>query len=189
MENPYQVVGTRFTKDEHELLEMGLTGVATAADQHGDTAVKQRCMDLMERLRQYVVAGEGMSQEMAESFGKKINRAMLEQNEKALIVTLRKWIASLIRLDPDPAKTVANHVTRFMLMIAGQSHVQSGGFILRLVEKKLLALKKRYPDGLPPELLDYLLTWVEHGKENLENGQDAWAGDEDLREPSPDELN
>lgn len=183
MNNPYGVVGTRFTSEEYELLQMGLTGIASSAKENGRMDVYNRCMDLLQRLQQYVIAGQGIPDEMAQSYGEKFEKAMMEQNSKAIIVTLRDWIAALIRLEPDPAKSVSKHITQMLLMTASQAQDQSGSLILNMVKRKLEALHAMYSEkGWPKgdEVLEYVKNWIDHGRTNVENGHDPWAGDRDV---------
>lgn len=191
MDNPYQVIGTRFTKEEYEVLQMGLTAVAQHAKQNENKDVYHRCLSLMERLQQYTVAGQGVPEELDQQFAERLERAMMEQKSKTIIVTLRKWIAARIRLDPDPAKAVAEHVTQIMLTAMGRAQVeQTGGVLLDLVSRKLAAMYTIYErEGWPqgPDVLQYLRTWVDHGIANLEKGRDPWAGDPHILEADDEE--
>jgi hypothetical protein len=169
--NPYEATGTRFTAEEFELVQMGLTGIASAAQEHGQKDVHARSMDLIQRLQQYVVAGQGVPQSLMEDFGLRLQKAMQAQDSKAIVRLLRGWMATTIRLDPDPAKAIAKHLTEMMLM------QNSGIGFLALVEQKCTGLVAHYeevgwPDG--DDILNFLRDWVAYGRKNLEAGKEPW---------------
>ena len=91
----------------------------------------------------------------------------------------------LIRLEPDPAKTIAPQLVQMATQSAGQHQMQHiVPPILAIVGTKLTALKQRYgTDGWPkPQaVIEYLETWLAHGIENVQAGKASpWEGDEDL---------
>lgn len=179
LKNPY-TAGVHLSQDDYQLIEMGLTGVAHAAKENNNPKAHADCMRLMERLQQCIIAGQGIPEELAERFAAQFQAGMVEQNSKKVIVTFRKWLATLIRLEPDPAKAISEKITELAFMTAQQGNAQAGTETLKLVKKKLEASVERYPDKLPDTILTYLLTWVEHGMSNIEKGHDPWAGDEDV---------
>jgi hypothetical protein len=187
LKNPY-TAGVHLSPGEYELIEKGLMGVAhVAKTQMKDMQTYYNCMQLIERLQQSLIAGQGIPEDLAEGFAKRFQAAMVEQNNKKIVLTFRRWLATLIRLEPDPAKAISERITELAFMAAQQGNASAGTSLLALVNKKLLGLRSRYENGLPEawkedplNILKYLGEWVNHGYENIENGEDPWTGDEDL---------
>lgn len=180
LKNPY-TDGIRLSTDEYHLIEMGLTGVAHAAQEQNNQTMHFACMRLIERLQQCLIAGQGIPEELAERFAEQFQDAMMEQNHKKIVVTFRKWLATLIRLEPDPAKAISEKITELAFMSAQQGNATAGARVLGLVKKKVQALQARYTNGLPDTLLSYMETWIEHGVKNIQEGQDPWGGDDDIQ--------
>ncbi len=183
-DNPYPK-GLRLNEEEYNLVEAGLLAMANAAKQRDIMEAHNKAMDLIDRLKQFMIVGEGVPDELAKEHAENIQEAMVSGNVGRVNRALSRWIAMLIRLEPDPAKTIAPQLVQMATQSAGQHQMQHiVPPILAIVSTKLTALKQRYgTDGWPkPQaVIEYLETWLAHGIENVQAGKDSpWEGDEDL---------
>lgn len=192
-DNPYPK-GLRLSEEEYKLVEAGLSAIAEMAKHVGEEQAREKlqvayahnkAMSLISRLKQFTMIGEGVPEDMANEHGENIQKAMMAGDVRQVSRALSRWIALLIRLEPDPAKTVAPQLVQMATEAAGQHQMQHiVPPILTLVTSKLSALKTRYekegwPD--PKDVIEYLEVWLTHGIEAIQNGDDSpWDGDDDL---------
>jgi hypothetical protein len=179
-----------FSPSQYELLQMGLTIIMQATDQqlkdgppekrHENQERFREAASLSNNLAQNIMHGEGLTTELRQKFEQRIAVAHQNNDEVGVLRVLRDLIASLVRLEPDPAKAVANIA---MKGIMRANSAQAGDVFIPLVQKKLVGLKDDYAtEGYPSaqELLIYLDEWLAFGHANLKNGEEAWPGDEHL---------
>ena len=174
-----------FTPQQCELLQMGLTIIMKASQQPEteDEGRFREAASLSRDLEQNIMHGEGMSPQMRERFQQRMTVAHQKKDEIAVMRTLRDFIAALVRLEPDPARTVANVALNAIMR---SNSAQAGDVFIPLVRKKLAGLKKDYEnEGYPSaqEVLTYLDAWLEFGHANLKSGEEAWPGDEHFGGP------
>lgn len=179
--NPYPQ-GVRLNDAEYQILQMALTGMWEHAKSENKIELATTCADLASRLQQYAIVGQGVPDEIAERFNKRMQKAMMTQNPEAISKVLAEWFATLIRLEPDPAKTIASQVVEMTTNLAGQAQLsQIVPPVLSNIGLKIRGLREQYDEQGWPEgsdVLTFLESWIEHGKTNVEAGHEPWAGDE-----------
>jgi hypothetical protein len=173
-----------FNVDDHNFLQEMLTIVMREARNRGDEAAFSRAASLSSRIEQHMMAGEGMTPELRERYQRRITVAQQNEDSQGAARALRDFIATLIRVEPDPAKAVAN-VCMTAMMRANMG--QAAGIFIPLMQKKLVGLQTDYErEGYPSseDVLNYLHEWLKYGQANLMNGEEPWPQDEHFEEGS-----
>ena len=184
--NPYVGRGLILTHHEFELVSAGLTMFAEKASEQGQRDVRNDIVKFMVRLKQIEHAGEGMTPETSERFGRRIAKAMETANADALSRGVADLMAAMIRLDPDPAEKIGIMLSEMVRNGVGETArarcVEWFNQLILTIEGASAAWDTEgWPT--PQQSLEWVTSVVRGGTENLEAGHEPWFDDED-GEPS-----
>lgn len=156
--NQYLKTGVHLSPEEFEIVQMGLTSIASAAKEHGRPEIFDRSMALLDRLTQCVMAGKGVPEQKMEQFSERMKKAIAASNLKAMRRTIEEWIAALIRMEPDPAQSVAKYVTEIFLSHSKEQNTLRARQALHEVKELLPQMREGYPADMEEvdEIVEYL---------------------------------
>ena len=177
-----------FSHSQYDLLQMGLTVIMQASQEqvkngpldkkHEHEERFRAAASLSSNLAENILHGEGLSPEMRNKFEARMSTAHQKSDQVGVMRALRDLMAAMARIEPDPAKTIADIA---MKAIMKSNSAQAGDVFIPMMRKKLEGLKRDYEnEGYPSaqEVLVYLDAWLEFGHKNLKAGDEAWPGDE-----------
>ena len=185
--NPYVGRGLILTPNELELVAGGLTLLAERASQQGHRDVRNDVVKFMVRLKQIEHAGEGMTPETSERYGRRIAKAMETANPEAISRGVADLLAVSIRLDPDPADKIGVMLSELVRNSVGHTAKARcvewfNQLILTFDEAAAAWDTEGWPT--PQQTLEWVTAVVRRGAENLEAGHDPWGDEEPEGEPS-----
>lgn len=183
--------GLRFDENEANFVEGALLGVAEGAKKSGDAKTFNMAMSLAQRAKQSMMHGQGVPPELHQRLQKGLERAVGSNNPELAQRAMENFLATMVRLHPDPARALAQYVVAYVNQAVSQAigpateqaGLQSATAVLELVEVKVEGLRDDYDmDGYPEseELVPYLLQWLEVGGKQLAKGDEPWTGDEHI---------
>lgn len=179
--NPYIERGLVLSPDEYNLASGALTLLADHADANSHPEVRGHCVKLIVRMKHIVHAGEGMTPEVTERYGRRIAKAVELGKPEAIERGVADLLAASLRLDADPAEKIG----LMLAQLCGQS-VQS--LSRQITQTTLTELDRILADAgtdwerdgwpTPAEILAWLRELVSLGAQNVAEGHDPWVGDD-----------
>jgi hypothetical protein len=185
--------GIRITSDETEFIASSLMGIAEAAKKQGDAKMFNLAMGLSQRVKQAEMAGGGVPPDLQERLQSGLQRAVASNKPELAQRALENYLATMIRLHPDPARALSVYIVRYINdgvrsaiePAQVQSAQEAAAQILERVRIKLASLTKMYSedaDGWPEseDLLSFLYEWTSVGIRAVDAGDEPWEGDDDI---------
>ena len=189
--NPFLERGLAVSPEDYALLRLGMMAVASEAERHADATsdpderrrsidVRARSIDLLERLGQYQLAGNGPAfEEIMKKFDARCKHAYEQKSEELLAKAIRDTLATMVRLHPDPAYAVANTVFDLSGKLASASEMQNvGPGVYRPLrdriaeERDLYRQKNWWPETA--DYIDYLVSLLDDWIIKLSQGKKPW---------------
>lgn len=177
-DNPYIDRGVVMSEEEHQLVSVGLTALAESASQKGDPSLHNKCVKLIVRLKQCVHAGEGLTPEVAERYGRRIARAIELGNGAAVERGVADLMAASLRLDPDPAEKVGVMLSQLARTSAAETaKANCIAWLKRLVEILGETNNEFARDGFPSGkvVLEWVIEVVGAGLDDVRAGHAPWS--------------
>lgn len=175
--NPIIERGLVLSPPEYELISKILTGCAQESDKRGHPQVRQRIMAVVGRMRHAVQAGQGLSPEQAARYQKDLHEAFRTGDQYKLGEVVENLIATTLRLEPDPAGTVAAYLMQMLGQVIG-GHARVSVVVLEQLDKQLgdadtdWNATDKWPK--PKALLQWVRDLIDVGVQNLKMARDPW---------------
>lgn len=185
--------GIRLEEPEAEFIAGALMALAEGAKQSNDAKLFNTSMELAQRIRHSVMHAKGVPPELQQRLQKGMERAVQSKNPERAQRAMENFLATMIRLHPDPARALAQFVVSYVTQAvtdaiepaATEAGLQSAGALIDLVVTKLEGLRDDYEtseDGFPEsdDMIEFLIAWFEFGSKQLEKGDEPWSSDEHI---------
>lgn len=176
--NPYVGRGLLLQPHEYDLVSMGLTMLAEQALEKGQRDVRNQVVKFMVRLKQIQHAGEGMTPETAERFGKRIAKAMESGNPDAISRGVADLLAASLRLDADPAEKIGEMLAELVRSsVAYTARMRCTEWFNQIVLTIDEAVADWDNEGWPKsqDVASWIADVVRRGSENLHAGHEPFA--------------
>ena len=183
--------GLRLDETEATFVEGTLLGVAEGAKKSGDSKLFNTAMGLAQRVKQSSMHAQGVSPELQQRLQKGLERAVSSNNPELAQRAMENFLATMVRLHPDPARALSQYVVAYVNQAVSQAigpateqaGLHSASAVLELMEVKVEGMRddydlEGYPD--PEDLVAFLLQWIAVGSKQLAKGDEPWIGDEHI---------
>lgn len=172
-QNPYPV-GLRLSEEDREFLEAAVAVFNKAAEQQGRHDILSKGHDMRMRIKQCMVHGSGLTQEHREILEFHSKRAIEEfmngqmppeELERRIMGVYSQFLTSAIRLEPDPARFLAEYVISSLQEQKASLAKNLISNVFAEFRNTLDDLRQLYEqDGWPSgeQVMEYLLQAVDH---------------------------
>lgn len=177
------------SREQYEFLSEALLAMAGQAKQHGAEQAAAVIERFVIKLRDTIHDGEGVPTEKRQRFKDAIQRALASGDVQAAHKAIWALLDATIRMDPDPAQTIASEISPMMLTVAAagaaMEHVSIATQVLRAFEMRLEAEEAAFErSGWPDSaaVMEYVRNLATFCAEEIEHGIDPFS-ESDADEP------
>jgi hypothetical protein len=185
--NPYVERGLILSPSEYDLITGALTELAEKADRENAPQIRPACIKLIVRMKQIVHAGEGMTPEVAERYGRRIVKSMEDGDPVAISRNVGDMLAASLRLEADPADKIGEMLANLASTTAAEMGRAAVTISLQQLGQVLAESKDAWAKAGWTVTAEEVVTWatdlVSLGAQNVADGFPPWAFDDAAADP------